>query len=321
MQHRSLHRASRLGAVALTLGAVVAVLAAAATARNAAGPQYTDWSAPVNLGPTVNSSAVDSAPAVSKDGLSLFFYSNRTGGQGSNDIWVSQRASTDDAWGTPVNLGATVNTAAMEFVPALSRDEHWLFFASDRLHGYGGQDIWASYRTHVHDDFGWQAPVNLGPNVNSSADDNASTYFENDGGAPQLIFGSGRLGGANRSLFVSNQQKDGTWGPATSIAELNAPGFTQNRPSISHDGLEIYFYSNRQPGGFGANDIWVATRDSTDAPWSTPVNAGATVNTSGGELHPSVSPDGKSLYFSSDRSGGSGVLDLYVSTRTKTHGH
>src|SRR5262249_18572766 len=248
------------------------------------------------------------------DGLTLYFYSNRPGGQGSNDIWVSQRASTDDAWGTPVNLGATVNTGAMEFVPALSRDEHWLFFASDRTGGHGGQDIWASYRTHVHDDFGWQAPVNLGPNVNSFADDNASTYFENDGGAPQLIFGSGRVGGANRSLFLSSLEPDGTWGPATPIAELNFAGFTQNRPSIPHDGLEIYFYSNR-PGGFGSNDIWVATRASTDAPWSTPVNVGAPVNTTGNEQHPALSPDEKTLYFSSDRAGGSGqnALDLYAS--------
>src|SRR5262249_29877127 len=150
--------------------------AAAATSLNAAGPRYAVWSAPLNLGHTFNSSVSDSAAAVSKDGLSLYFYSNRSGGLGGNDIWVSQRASTEDAWGTPVNLGATVNSGSMDFVPALSRDEHWLFFGSDRPGGYGGQDIWASYRKHVHDDFGWQAPVNLGPNVNSFADDNASTY-------------------------------------------------------------------------------------------------------------------------------------------------
>jgi hypothetical protein len=53
-----------------------------------------------------------------------------------------------------MNLGAVVNTGAIENVPALSRDELWLFFNSNRNGGFGGSDIWASYREHIHDDFG-----------------------------------------------------------------------------------------------------------------------------------------------------------------------
>jgi hypothetical protein len=252
-------------------------------------------------------------PALAPGGLSLYFYSSRAGGLGGTDIWVSHRSTLSDPWGTPVNLGAPVDLSSNELVPAFTPDGHWMFFGSDRPGGFGGQDIYVSYRDNVHDDFGWQAPTSVGPNVDSTADDNASTYFEN-GGHPQLSFGSGRLGGSNRNLFLSNLQADGTWGPATVIPELNVSGVTQNRPTIREDGLEIFFYSNRA-GGFGSNDLWTATRATVDAPWSTPVDLGPTLNSSGSDFHPYLSADGRTIYFASDRPGGLGGADLYTSTR------
>jgi hypothetical protein len=291
-------------------GAVLLCLANAAAAP-AAPPTYGAWSTPVWLGPVVNSTGLDAGPALSWDGLSLYFYTATRPGFGGNDIWVSQRPTVNDAWGAPVNLGPTINTAAAEFVPAFTPDGHWMYFGSDRPGGSGLQDIWRSYRADIDDDFAWQAPTNLGPAFNSAADDNASTYFEN-GGHPQLIFGSGRLGGAARDLFVSNLQVDGTWGPATLIPELSSPG-TENRPGIRQDGLEIFFYSDRA-GGQG-NDLWTATRATVDAPWSTPVNLGPTVNSAAGDQHSYPSLDGRALVFSSGRPGGLGSFDLYVTTR------
>src|SRR5262249_53486197 len=64
------------------------------------------WGTPVTLGPAVNSPANDQPPAISPDGLSLYITSNRPGGYGSFDLWVSHRATPDDDWGPPVNLGA-----------------------------------------------------------------------------------------------------------------------------------------------------------------------------------------------------------------------
>jgi hypothetical protein len=309
----------RRSALCFTLVVLGAVVVFGVTPLSAAGPKYTAWSTATNLGPTVNSSGADSGPALSKDGLSLYFYSDRAGGFGGNDIWVSQRESTDDAWGAPVNLGPTINTSASEFVPAFSRDGHWMFFASDRTGGYGMADIWASWRNDVHDDFGWQAAVNLGPNVNTSANDNGVGYFANDDGPPQLFFGSDRARApGNTDLYVSEQQQDGSWGPATLVTGLNSPT-SDNRPTLSHDGLEIYFYSGRT-GGLGVTDIWTSTRDSLQSPWSTPVNVGASVNSSSLEVHPYISSDNETLFFSSDRPGGSG-RDLYVSTRSKVHGN
>ena len=81
---------------------IVLVLSIAATLQ--AGSKFTDWSTPVNLGPAVNTTFSDSAPAVSKNGLSLYFTSVRPGGLGEGDIWVSQRSSVDEPWGPPVNV-------------------------------------------------------------------------------------------------------------------------------------------------------------------------------------------------------------------------
>jgi Tol biopolymer transport system component len=302
--------------LSLAFVAIACVLGAGATSLWAAGPHYGGWSTPVNLGPTINTSVTESGAAVSKDGLSLYFYSPRTGGFGGNDIWVSQRESVDDAWDTPENLGPTVNSTADDSVPSFSRDGHWMFFASTRPGGYGLADIWASWRPQTHDDFGWQAPINLGAGVNTTFNDNGNGYFENDdGGSPQLYFGSDRLGSAD--IYMSELQPDGSWGPASLAPELSSPA-ADNRPSLRHDGLEIFFYSARVGGG--GTDVWTATRDAVDAPWSTPVNLGAPVDTSFTDIHPYVSPDGATLYFSSNRTGGLGGLDLYVTTRSKTRG-
>src|SRR5262245_63933062 len=93
---------------------VTSVLATATSFNLVAQPKYSNWSQPVNLGPVINTAFNDQHPALSKDGLSLYITSNRSGGQGADDLWVSQRASVDDAWGPPQNLGPVINTTAVE---------------------------------------------------------------------------------------------------------------------------------------------------------------------------------------------------------------
>jgi hypothetical protein len=320
----SLEKTTRLSftlqfALALIVGGMFALVMT--QAPSALAQKYSEWSAPVNLGPVINSASNDQQPAISKDGLSLYFTSNRPGGIGGFDMYVSQRPSVDDPWGSPVNLGPIVNTTSDEGNPAFSRDGHLLFFQSKRPGGFGGIDIWVSQREHTHDDFDWQPAVNLGPGVNSAADDSGPSYFENEeDGAPQLYFGSSRLGGpSGANIYISEQMADGSFGPAVLVTELSSP-LNENDPSIRHDGLEIFFHSNRT-GSFGAAlDLWVATRESTLDPWSTPVNLGATINTTAAEQNAYVSSDAKTLFFSSDRPDGSGGLDIYMSTRTKLRG-
>ncbi len=107
-------------------------------------PKFSEWGTPQNLGCVVSSPFDDAGAALSKNGLSLYFSSNRPDGFGGNDIWVSRRASVDAAWGPPENLGGIVNTPANEAVPSFSRDGHWMFFNSNRD---GSSDIWASSRS------------------------------------------------------------------------------------------------------------------------------------------------------------------------------
>jgi len=99
----------------------------------------------VNLGPTVNHPGWDVAPGISADGLALFFQSDRPGGYGGQDIWMTTRTTTNDDWSAPVNLGPTLNTSSSEFTPSISADGLTLYFGardSDRSGGYGGWDIW-----------------------------------------------------------------------------------------------------------------------------------------------------------------------------------
>jgi len=305
----------------------ISMVASLASFNLVAQPEYSDWSTPVNLGPVINTGYNDQHPALSKDGLSLYFTSSRPGGFGADDLWVSQRASTDDPWGPPQNLGPVINTGAVEFSPAFSRDGHWLFFHSDRPGGFGGLDIWTSYREHVHDDFGWQPPVNLGPGVNSPFDDAGPTFFQDDQtGIVTLYFTSlNRPGGlGDWDIYASMLGPDGTFGAASLVAELSAPGNANTgrdtRTAIRHDGLEIFFTSNR-PGGIGSGDLWVSTRATTLDAWSVPVNVGPSVNTSFFDGAPALSSDGETLFFYSNRPGGFGANDLYMSTRHKVHGN
>lgn len=120
------------------------------------------------------------------------------------DIWVSQRASINDPWETPQNLGANVNTAVIDNNPALSLDEHSLYFNSNRPGGFGNNDLYVSRRHSKRDALGWEPPVNLGSSVNSSANDTSPTFFENEvTGVVTMYFDSDRPGMAGSDIYAS----------------------------------------------------------------------------------------------------------------------
>ena len=296
---------------------VLTVLVSSLTAQ----PEFLDWSAPENLGAVINSSSNEQGPAVSKNRLSLYFSSNRPGGVGLSDLFVSRRNSVKEPWGTPVNLGQVVNSIADDTSPNISRDGHWLFFMSRRAgslpnaQGVVGFDIWLSYREHVHDDFSWQPPVHLEPPVNSPSFDQSPFFVDNDEvGVPQLFF-TRTTPATGNDILVSNLLADGTFGAPIPISELNSP-LSDAGSSIRFDALEVVFFS-RRPGGFGNSDLWTATRNTPLDLWSTPVNLGAVVNSAALDFDPHLDSSREVLYFTSDRPGGSGGQDLYVTTRTK----
>jgi Tol biopolymer transport system component len=265
---------------------------------------------------TVNSSGSDQHPAISANGLSLYITSNRSGGSGGDDIWVSKRTGLQDPWEPPVNLGSVINTSSNDRVPTFSRDGRLMFFGSNRPGGHGGHDLYVSSRPDPNDDFGWTAPVNLGPVINPTADEDGPAYFENVvTGLATLYFTSNRPGGlGDWDIYLSRQNTDGSFSSPTLITELSTPQ-RDTRTAIRRDGLEIFITSDR-PGSVGLLDVWVSMRATTFDLWSPPVNPDPSINTTANDGAPALSADGTTLYFYSNRPGGVGGNDLYVTTRT-----
>ena len=275
---------------------------------------HSPWSEPVHLPPPVNSPSRELGASLSPDELSLYFGSDRPRGLGAFDIWVSRRACLECPWEAPVNLGPNINSSGGDGAPALSHDGLLLFFSGSRAGGEGGEDIWVSRRTDPKDDLSWGPAVNLGPDVNTAANEGGPAYVPAlEGGGANLYFDRGATL-AGTDIYQVRVTRDGeTLGPAAPVAELNS-SVLDARPAVRADGREVFFWSNRM----GATDIWVATRRSPHDPWSTPQNLGPPVNTPFGELTPSLSWDGRTLLFSgtATRGGSLGFQDIWMSTRT-----
>ena len=263
----------------------------------------------------LNTPFQDGCPIQSPDGLSLYMASNRPGGQGLLDIWVSNRESTDDPWGAPENLGEPVNSAADDFCPTPVRGGGLFFVSREALPGSCGMgDI---YFTRYNPTVGWSEPRNLGcapGGPNTALDEQGPSYVENDDDA--FLFFSSSSAVVPGDIYVSQKLSGWNFGGSTAVSGLNSPA-NDIQPNVRKDGLEVVFSSNRD-GGLGAQDIWVATRNAFGAPWSTPVNVGAGVNTAAAESRPSLSKNARQLLFGRTP-GPEGIGDIYVSTRSKVN--
>lgn len=125
------------------------------------------WSPPKNIGTQINSSAWEAQPTLSADGNTLLFVSNRSGGIGGSDIYMSVKLENGE-WSKAVNLGETINTTGNEMAPFLHPDGKTLYFSSDGHPGLGGMDLFVSKR----DETGrWTKPINLGSPINSKEDE------------------------------------------------------------------------------------------------------------------------------------------------------
>ncbi len=218
------------------------------------------WGEPVNLGPTVNSSAGEWAPSISADGLELFFLSGPgRGGYGSYDLWVTTRATKEDDWGNPVNLGSTVNSSSWDGDPDISADGLSLYFGSMRPGGVGRLDIWVTTRATTDDP--WGTPVNLGPTVNSSAADycpeisadGRTLFFSDYDNGP---FRPGGYGSADIWVTTRATVSD-TWSMPVNLGPTLNSSALDGHPAISADCSTIFFMSQRL-GGLGGHDLWQA---------------------------------------------------------------
>ena len=178
----------------------------------------------------------------------LYFVSDRSGGLGGSDIWVTEW--TGMTWGIPENLGEPINSTAAEHLPFIANNGQTLYFGSDRPGSYGGRDL---YRSDWLGD-SWSVPQNLGPTINTPDEENGP--------------------------WVSPQ-------------------------------LDLLFFQSWGHGGYGQVDLFQSTWNGSG--WDDVVNVGSPVNTVYREAGACLTPDMGTLYFHSDRPGGMGSFDLYVS--------
>ena len=195
----------------------------------------------------------EGAQCISPDGNYLFFTGcNRPDGLGRCDIYISRWEGS--GWSRPFNIGAPINTPGWESQPSVSADGRTLYFVSTRNGGYGGYDIWKS---DLNKDGNWDAPVNLGPEINTSYDEQSPFIHTDD---ESLYFSSnGWPGLGNKDLFISrkvfqDEIQIGWKKPQNLGYPINTFG-EESGLSISSNG-KLAFFSTNQKGGFGGLDIY-----------------------------------------------------------------
>jgi outer membrane protein OmpA-like peptidoglycan-associated protein len=151
----------------------------------------TGWSEPMNLGPNINTSYWESAPSITPDGQAIYFCSNKPGGYGGIDIYVSFK-DKEGIWGEAINLGPNINTKGDEQTPFIHADNHSLYFSSNGWPGFGNADLFV-VRKKI--DGSWTKPMNLGYPINS---------FDNEGSV--AISSNGQEG------FIASDRPDSRGG-------------------------------------------------------------------------------------------------------------
>jgi WD40-like Beta Propeller Repeat len=266
-------------------------------------PRFTDWAAPASIealagsSSAVNSPAVDGCVSLSRDGLTLAFNSNRGGNQ---DIYLATRASTEEGFGNPEVLPEPINTAADEFCPTIALGNR-LYFSRNRVGDPG--DLFASREGPN----GWGSATRLGGDINTPSLEESAAIYEDEQGQRVMLFSRRPATGTGGTIFASTEG-----GPSIPVAV--GPG-ANNRPSITHDGLTLFFDSVRS-GGLGGPDLFVATRAATTEQFG-PATHLAGLSSPGFDTRPSISWDASELLFSSIRPGGEGGPDIWWTSRSK----
>jgi hypothetical protein len=211
------------------------------------------WRSPVNLGSVINTSYEEESPWISPDGNLLIFASQRSGGNGAFDLWMSRKVGGN--WQTPTNMGNVINSTNWETTSWVSSDTLRLYFASNRAGGQGDWDIWMSTKVGGV----WTSPTNLGPNINGSAIDAGPALTSDE--QTMVLTSNGDL---YSSLKVS-----GNWQPRQNLGSVINTSYNEDRPWVTGNGLQLFFASNR-PGGRGLEDLYFSEQGVVSTEIKTP---------------------------------------------------
>jgi outer membrane protein OmpA-like peptidoglycan-associated protein/tetratricopeptide (TPR) repeat protein len=207
------------------------------------------WTNAYRLNGSINTPMNEGAQSISQDGQWLVFTGcYRQDGYGTCDIYISYL--TPQGWSEAINLGGRINTDQWESESCLSPDKRDLYFASRRFGGYGGVDIYVS---HIQSNVKWSEPEILGPNINTSGDEQCPFIHADN---QTLYFTSNVLPGyGDEDLFVVRKDNTSKWGKPEN---LGYPINTLDREGtlfIAADAKTAYFASDRA-GGKGGLDIY-----------------------------------------------------------------
>jgi outer membrane protein OmpA-like peptidoglycan-associated protein len=158
-----------------------------------------EWSGISKLPPPVNDPKYwDSQPSIAADGVTLYFASDRPGGYGGIDIYVTKFNQTTKQWSVPENLGPNINTPKNEKTPFIHSDSETLYFSSNGLFGFGGYDIY-----YVRKDINgkWDLPVNIGSPINAEGEDACFFVSKDAQTAYFSSFDEGRIKGKGMGRY------------------------------------------------------------------------------------------------------------------------
>ena len=282
----------------------------ASDATTDTAPACTSWGpfdAPVKLG-SVNSIEDDWCPMTIANDTELYFHSFRIDGSVSpGNIWRSKK-SVDGTFGPAVEV-TELDTDSQELVVAVTEDGLEAILTTNRNGGAGGYDLWHATRTSPTALFGVSTPL---ANINDGMDQ-LDPVLSRDG--LELWFATGLLTGAVVFQVARRPDRTSPFGAPTTITELGAS--VMGTPSVSSDGLELFFSASRA-GGVGGWDVWATQRASVVAAFDTP----HLVPELSSPLHDAcarLSADGATMYLNyqgPDPVAGDGTAELWSATRT-----
>lgn len=253
------------------------------------------------------STGYEYAPSLSSDELTIWFTSGRNDDASLGTythIWSATRPTVASPFGEPV-FSSTLNGPSNDSDPWLSADGLTMYFETDRdTGGNNSGNLYVATRASTSTDF--SAPTGL-TTVNADPGDDIDPALDADG---SLWFASDRPPSQGLDIWRA-QLAGGTFDTPVQVAELDSSNDDWSA-TPSADGLTLYFASTRT-GGYGANDIWVATRADSTKPFSTPANV-AELNTGGDDLPHWLSPDGCRLYLERQVQN---TFVMYVATKPK----
>ncbi|MCX6154830.1 MAG: OmpA family protein [Candidatus Kapabacteria bacterium] len=275
------------------------------------------------LDTNINHKGLDYAPAISADGKTLYYVSNRKGskadrsGNPSHDFWsIKKELKYDSVFSKPINIDTSeysnINTYLNEGVATIAADGRTLFFTGcSRPDGYGDCDI---YSAKIFEGK-WSKTQNLGRNLNSEFWDSQPSVSP-DGHI--LYFVSNRPGPNgenNEDIWYSIYDDDWeAWGPALNLSSINTKG-KEAAPFIAADGITMFFSSDGYGDSFGGLDFYCTKYDAETHSWSKPAHLDKPLNSEGDDQFISMPASGDMLYISSRRQdipGCQGDLDLFM---------